>query len=1631
MKRILALVLVFSIFLGTFSGCSWFKGKEAQPTEEPAVATDPTETTPEVDEKLDKALEYLRVFYKNAAEKTPMDYKRLGQVRIGTSVYDIVWSVDVDETLIKIVENADGSVTIDINEEAIAALTEPIPYELTATLTGTDGREASLTWKHVIPAVIDEEAIEIVKAAYELRPGQSLEGTHTLTGVIISIDTMYDPGYKNITVTIEVPGAEDMPIKCYRLKGEGADTLAVGDTITVTGTLTNYNGEIEFAQGCILEAVESGGGEPPKAPEDPVEILKAAFALKPGKSLPYACTLTGTITSVDYAYDANYGNITVTMATNGYPVKCYRLKGAGVDQLNVNDVITVYGVLTNYYGTIEFGAGCQLVGLVNKEPPYEAPDPAANSTLSIAEAVAVGQKKQHNNYTAGKYYITGTITEVYNTTYGNMYITDGNATILIYGTWSENGTVRYDGLTKKPVAGDKVTLYGVIGQYGGKAQMKNGWIVAHTPAGGEGEEEEPNVPVITPAGELKAGTPYKFGMAQGNLDNQVYYLTGAMSGYYMATTTNANAAVDVYVEETKGGYYFYALVDGAKQYINMVVSGTHVNGVFQAAPSTVYTYDAKKGTLTANVNGAAYWFGTRNDMTYTTMGPCKVEYAGFYGKFYTASETEPEEPVVPDVPTVATPVPGTAYKFGMAQGNLDNQVYYLTGAMSGYYMATTTDANAAVDVYVEETEGGYRFYALVDGSKQYINMVVSGTYVNGAFQAAPSTVYSYNAEKGTLIADINGAAYWFGTRNDKTYTTMGPCKVEYDGFYGKFYLIGGEEEKTLEEQLAEAAELANGEYLDYVTTVEGVVSEIKYAYSEQYGNISFYVDVDGTKVYCYRVTGEGMDTLAVGDTVKVEGYLTAYNGTAQFDKTATVTIIAKAGVEEEKTLEEQLAEAAELANGEYLDYVTTVEGVVSEIKTPYSEQYGNITFYVDVDGTKVYCYRVTGEGMDTLAVGDTVKVEGYLTAYNGAAQFDKTATVTIIAKAGVEEEKTLEEQLAEAAELANGEYLDYVTTVEGVVSEIKYAYSEQYKNITFYVDVDGTKVYCYRVTGEGMDTLTVGDTVKVEGYLTAYNGTAQFDKTATVTIIAKAGVEEEKTLEEQLAEAAELANGEYLDYVTTVEGVVSEIKYAYSEQYGNISFYVDVDGTKVYCYRVTGEGMDTLAVGDTVKVEGYLTAYNGTAQFDKTATVTIIAKAGVEEEKTLEEQLAEAAELANGAYLDYVTTVEGVVSEIKYAYSEQYGNISFYVDVDGTKIYCYRVTGEGMDTLAVGDTVKVEGYLTAYNGTAQFDKTATVTIIAKAGVEEEKTLEEQLAEAAELANGEYLDYVTTVEGVVSEIKTPYSEQYGNITFYVDVDGTKVYCYRVTGEGMDTLAVGDTVKVEGYLTAYNGSAQFDKTATVTIIAKAGVEEEKTLEEQLAEAAELANGEYLDYVTTVEGVVSEIKTPYSEQYGNITFYVDVDGTKVYCYRVTGEGMDTLAVGDTVKVEGYLTAYNGSAQFDKTATVTIIAKAEVEETPGNTEVTPDPEVSSDEKLPPEDNTTGEGEEPAGEGEEPTGEVTTGEGEEPTGDTPTGEGEEPTGDAPAGEGEEPTGDAPAGEGEEPSGEDLPEDITSGNPEE
>ena len=97
--------------------------------------------------------------------------------------------------------------------------------------------------------------VRTLLSAYTLEEGLAMDKAVTLTGVIHKIPTPYSDQYKNITVDMTVAGLVDLPIECYRLSGEGAEGLAIGDTITVTGIIKNYKGLIEFDKGCTLDVV--------------------------------------------------------------------------------------------------------------------------------------------------------------------------------------------------------------------------------------------------------------------------------------------------------------------------------------------------------------------------------------------------------------------------------------------------------------------------------------------------------------------------------------------------------------------------------------------------------------------------------------------------------------------------------------------------------------------------------------------------------------------------------------------------------------------------------------------------------------------------------------------------------------------------------------------------------------------------------------------------------------------------------------------------------------------------------------------------------------------------------------------------------------------------------------------------------------------------------------------------------------------------------------------------------------------------------------------------------------------------------------------------------------------------------
>ena len=328
------------------------------------------------------------------------------------------------------------------------------------------------------PSVDPSDVGAILNALYALGDNEALEGTYTLTGTITKVDTPWDDGYKNITVTIVVDGHDDKPVQCFRLKGDGAKDLKVGDNITVTGALKHFvqgsKSVFEFDAGCTLDKVNNGGSEPqptevPPATEPPAqdvgEILAALYALEAGQALDGTYTLSGTITKVDTPWNEGYQNITVTIVVDGYPdkpVQCYRLKGNGAKDLKKDDKITVTGTLKRYNNTFEFDAGCNLDSIDYTAPATETDEDKYKTPEEIVNALYALPNGEFLN---GTFTLTGKIISV-DTEWSDQY---NNITVtIVVGDMTDKPVMCYrlkGNGAKDLKVGDTITVKGQLKNY--------------------------------------------------------------------------------------------------------------------------------------------------------------------------------------------------------------------------------------------------------------------------------------------------------------------------------------------------------------------------------------------------------------------------------------------------------------------------------------------------------------------------------------------------------------------------------------------------------------------------------------------------------------------------------------------------------------------------------------------------------------------------------------------------------------------------------------------------------------------------------------------------------------------------------------------------------------------------------------------------------------------------------------------------------------------------------------------------------------------------------------------------------------------------------------------------------------
>lgn len=333
-----------------------------------------------------------------------------------------------------------------------------------------------------------------------------------------------------------------------------------------------------------------------------------------------------------------------------------------------------------------------------------------------------------------------------------------------------------------------------------------------------------------------------------------------------------------------------------------------------------------------------------------------------------------------------------------------------------------------------------------------------------------------------------------------------------------------------------------------------------------------------------------------------------------------------------------------------------VKGIVSQIESIDTGQYGNATYYISDDGSttsQLEVYR--GYGFDgakfksesELAVGDTLIVCGKLQNWLG-----KTYEFTTGSKIVYRNGKTTSEPTPGPTPSGNaqgdgtaaspfnvaginqfidsGNYAGKEVYFEGIITKFKSGEEpgNSYGNATFYISDDGKTggedFYVFRTYGfngekfTSKDQLKVGDKVVIRSTVTLYQGKTKETEANKGVLISVNGKQEYSggsqtpdggagTAEKPytVAQALEIINaGTYTKDKVYVSGIVSKID-EISAQYGNATYYISDNGktdNQLEVFRGYGLGgekfqsEDDLMVGDKVIVLGALTLYNNTPE---------------------------------------------------------------------------------------------------------------------------------------------------------------------------------------------------------------------------------------------------------------------------------------------------------------------------------------------------------------------------------------------------------------------------------------------------
>ena len=424
------------------------------------------------------------------------------------------------------------------------------------------------------------------------------------------------------------------------------------------------------------------------------------------------------------------------------------------------------------------GNGGQVIDLDN----IEAPQPSEAKKVTVAEFLAAAEDSTI-------YELTGEITNVTNTTYGNFYLNDGTGEVLIYGLCSPSGEQKYWAESGAQV-GDTITVQTVRTSYNGTPQGKDAIFVSLVPGEGGSQTPEPaegpyasDAPFVCSTDD-STNAAYSLGATTIN----GYSATGFKLGKGKQTGLFKSAAVGVsgdkylnlYAVAWKGGdaKLYFRVDGGATQTLEIAPN----DGASNNAPYTALTFantDHYSVKLTGLTATSTIEFSTDPNFELTSAD-ATISYA----RAIVCGVKLTDEPINPEEggneePT-PEPTPGEVQKVTVAEflaAAEGDTVYELTGviknvANTNYGNFDLQDETGTVYVYgIYDADGNKVFTSL--GLKEGDTLTMRG--VRTSYNDVPQVgggIYVSHVVGETPEAPANSATLSFAdVANRTSFTT--------------------------------------------------------------------------------------------------------------------------------------------------------------------------------------------------------------------------------------------------------------------------------------------------------------------------------------------------------------------------------------------------------------------------------------------------------------------------------------------------------------------------------------------------------------------------------------------------------------------------------------------------------------------------------------------------------------------------------------------------------------------------------------------------------------------------------------------------------------------------------------------